>query len=109
MVACMSRRICIKLYCELVRLRPDWHHEDDDKGPLKVVMTGAAADPPEWQPHIRNKSRREALAKRFRGTDDPLQMVLGNPLEEPQRRQLVDHGLRDALLGQFGKKNDPSE
>ena len=76
MVVCMSRRICIKLYRELVRLRPDWHHEDDDKGPLKVVMTGAAADPPEWQPHIRNKSRREALAKRFRATDDPLQMVL---------------------------------
>ena len=76
MVVCMSRRICIELYRELVRLRTDWHHEDDDKGPLKVVMTGAAADPPEWQPHIRNKSRREAMAKRFRATDDPLQMVL---------------------------------
>ena len=76
MVVCMSRRICIDLYRELVRLRPDWHHENDDKGPLKVVMTGAASDPPEWQPHIRNKSRREALAKQFRATDDPLQMVL---------------------------------
>ena len=76
MVVCMSRRICIELYRELVRLRPDWHHEDDDKGPLKVVMTGAASDPTEWQPHIRNKSRREALAKRFRATDDPLRMVL---------------------------------
>ena len=76
MVVCMSRRICIELYRELVRLRPDWHHEDDDKGNLKVVMTGTATDPPEWQPHIRNKSRREAMAKRFRATDDPLQMVL---------------------------------
>ena len=76
MVVCMSRRICIELYRELVRLRPDWHHEDDDKGPLKVVMTGAPSDPTEWQPHIRNKSRREALAKRFRATDDPLRMVL---------------------------------
>ena len=76
MVVCMSRRICIELYRELVRLRPEWHHEDDDKGPLKVVMTGAASDPAEWQPHIRNKSRREELAKRFRATDDPLQMVL---------------------------------
>ena len=42
MVVCMSRRICIDLYRELVRLRPDWHHEDDNKGRLKVVMTGAA-------------------------------------------------------------------
>ena len=72
----MSRRICVTLYRELVRLRPDWHHEDDDKGNLKVVMTGAASDPPDWQPLIRNKTRREALAKRFRNVDDPLRMVL---------------------------------
>ena len=76
MVVCMSRRICGTLYRELVRLRPDWHHEDDDKGNLKVVMTGAASDPPDWQPLIRNKTRREALAKRFRNVDDPLRMVL---------------------------------
>ena len=76
MVVCMSRRICIDLYRELVRLRPDWHHEDDDKGRLKVVMTGAAADPPDWQPHIRNKARREALAQRFRDPGDPLRVVL---------------------------------
>ena len=76
MVVCMSRRICINLYRELVRLRPDWYHEDDDKGSLKVVMTGAASDPPDWQPHIRNKSRRETLAKRFRDTEDPLRVVL---------------------------------
>ncbi len=76
MVVCMSRRICVTLYRELVRLRPDWHHEDDDKGNLKVVMTGGATDPPDWQPLIRNKTRREALAKRFRNVDDPLRMVL---------------------------------
>ena len=76
MVVCMSRRICIDLYRELVRLRPDWHHEDDDKGLVKVVMTGAAADPLSWQPHIRNKPRRETLANRFRDAGDPLQIVL---------------------------------
>ena len=76
MVVCMSRRICVTLYRELVRLRPDWRHEDDDKGNLKVVMTGAASDPPDWQPLIRNKTRRQALAKRFRNVDDPLRMVL---------------------------------
>ena len=76
MVVCMSRRICIDLYRELVRLRPDWHQEADDKGSLKVVMTGAASDPPDWQPHIRNKPRREAMAKRFRDSGNPLRMVL---------------------------------
>ena len=76
MVVCMSRRICIDLYRELVRLRPDWHDADDGRGGLKVVMTGAASDPPDWQPHIRNKQRREALASRFRDPDDPLRVVL---------------------------------
>ena len=76
MVVCMSRRICIDLYRELVRLRPDWHHDDDDKGRLKVVMTGAASDPSDWQRHIGNKSRREALANKFRDAGDPFQMVL---------------------------------
>ena len=76
MVVCMSRRICMDLYRELVRLRPDWHDADDGRGGLKVVMTGAASDPPDWQPHIRNKQRRETLASRFRDPDDPLRMVL---------------------------------
>ena len=70
MVVCMSRRICIDLYRELVRLRPDWHDDDDATGLIKVVMTGAASDPVDWQPHIRNKTRREGLAKRFRDPDD---------------------------------------
>ena len=76
MIVCMSRRICIDLYRELVRLRPDWQDEDDDKGSLKVVMTGSASDPTDWQPHIRNKPRREALAKRFRDPGDSLRVVL---------------------------------
>ena len=76
MVVCMSRRICIDLYRELVRLRPDWHDEDDAKGSIKVVMTGSASDPTDWQQHIRNKPRREALAQRFRDPDDPLRVVL---------------------------------
>ena len=76
MVVCMSRRICIDLYRELVRLRPDWHDDDDGRGAIKVVMTGSASDPVEWQAHIRNKARREALANRFRDPEDPLQVVL---------------------------------
>ena len=73
MVVCMSRRICIELYRELERIRSDWHDDDDGRGVMKVVMAGSASDPLEW---LRNKARREALAKRFRDPDDPLKVVL---------------------------------
>ena len=76
MVVCMSRRICVDLYNELVRLRPDWHDSDDARGSIKVVMTGSASDPTEWQQHVRNKPRREALANRFRDANDPFRIVL---------------------------------
>lgn len=76
MIVCMSRRICVELYRALVALRPDWHSDADDTGAIKVVMTGSASDPLEWQPHIRSKSRREALAKRLKTPDDPLKIVL---------------------------------
>ena len=76
MVVCMSRRICIDLYRELVNLRPDWRDDDDGKGAIKIVMTGSASDPLEWQPHVRNKPRREALANRFRDANDPFRVVL---------------------------------
>ena len=76
MVVCMSRRICVDLYDQLVRLRPEWHDDADDKGSIKVVMTGSASDPTEWQQHVRNKARREALANRFRDADDPFRIVL---------------------------------
>jgi type I restriction enzyme R subunit len=76
MVVCMSRRICVELYREIVRLRPAWRDEDDARGQVKVVMTGSATDPLEWQPHIRNKPRREALAKRFRDPNDPFRLVI---------------------------------
>ena len=76
MVVCMSRRICVDLYRELTRRRPDWHAAADDQGSIKVVMTGSAADLAEWQPHVRNKARREALGNRFRDPNDPFNIVL---------------------------------
>ena len=76
MVVCMSRRICVDLFNEIERLRPSWVDVDDLKGSLKVVMTGSASDGPEWQQHIRNKPKREALAKRFRDPKDPFKLVI---------------------------------
>ena len=76
MIVCMSRRICVALYDEIVKLRPAWHSDDDDSGEIKVVMTGAASDPKAWQQHIGGKSRRELLAKRAKDPDDPLTLVI---------------------------------
>ncbi len=76
MIVCMSRRICVDLCREIVSLRPSWRQDDDEKGLIKVVMTGSASDPLDWQAHIRNKGRREALAGRFRDPGDPFRVVL---------------------------------
>ncbi|KQU95249.1 type I restriction endonuclease subunit R [Devosia sp. Root105] len=76
MAVCMSRRICVALYDEIVALRPSWHSDDDTQGAIKVVMTGQASDPLSWQQHIGNKRRRDDLAKRARDPSDPLRLVL---------------------------------
>lgn len=78
MIVCMSRRICVALYDAIVKLRPQWHSDDDENGTIKIVMTGAASDPPAWQKHIgvRPKARRELLAKRIKKPDDPLKLVI---------------------------------
>jgi type I restriction enzyme, R subunit len=76
MVVCMSRRICVDLYNAIVTLRPDWHNDDDKQGAIKVVMTGSASDPKEWQEHIRTKAARENIADRFKKPNDPLKLVI---------------------------------
>ncbi|MBR0913932.1 type I restriction endonuclease subunit R [Bradyrhizobium japonicum] len=76
MAVCMSRRICVTLYDRIIALRPDWHSTDDAKGAVKIVMTGSASDPLEWQQHIGSKKRRDDLAKRARNPDDPLRLVI---------------------------------
>lgn len=76
MIVCMSRRICVELYDEITRLRPDWHQEDNDKGKIKVVMTGSAADSPKLQKHIGGKQRRDLLAKRMKDNSDELKIVI---------------------------------
>jgi type I restriction enzyme R subunit len=76
LVVCMSRRICVEMYKAIVALRPEWHRQEDHEGIIKVVMTGGASDPPEWQQHIRNKERREKLADRFRDAQDQLKVVI---------------------------------
>jgi type I restriction enzyme R subunit len=76
MVVCMSRRICVDLYSQIVALRPEWHSDDDAGGLIKIVMTGSASDPEAWQPHIGGKAGRDLLAKRAKDPKDPLKLVI---------------------------------
>lgn len=76
MIVCMSRRICVDLYDAIIKLRPSWHSDDDSKGFIKVIMTGSASDPPSYQPHVRNKERREFIKKRMKDPADPLKLVI---------------------------------
>ena len=76
MAVCMSRQICVDLYKHIIALRPDWHSDDLDKGAIKIVMTGNAADPPDFQRHMTSKSDRDTIANRARNPDDPLKLVL---------------------------------
>ena len=76
MAVCMSREICVDLYKAITKLRPDWHSHDDMQGAVKIVMTGTASDPSDWQQHIGNKARRDLLAKRAKDPKDPLKLVI---------------------------------
>ncbi len=76
MVVCMSRRICVELYNEIEKIRPKWIHRDDDKGLMKVIMTGSASDGPEWQKHIRDKKRRRELGENFKDSESGFKLAL---------------------------------
>jgi type I restriction enzyme R subunit len=76
MIVCMSRRICVELYNDIIKLRPAWHHDDDDKGFIKIVMTGSASDPVEWQKHIRNKQKRKQIGDNFKDPKHELKLII---------------------------------
>lgn len=76
MIVCMSRRICVDLHNEIVKLKPDWYNKDDDSGFVKVVVTGSASDPKEWQEHIRNKERRKRLGDNFKDPKNGLKLII---------------------------------
>lgn len=76
MIVTMSRRIAVALYAKIVALRSDWHSDDPAAGKIKVVMTGSAADPPEFQPHLHSKDVRKDLKARAKNPDDPLELVI---------------------------------
>lgn len=106
MIVTMSRRIAVALYDEIVALRPEWHADDDADGVIKVVMTGNATDPAEFQPHIRNKRDRNAIKERATNPDDKLELVIARDLwltgfdSPPMHTMYVDKPMRGASLMQ---------
>lgn len=76
MIVCMSRDICAQLYNAIVELRPEWHSSDPEKGAIKIVMTGSAADKPLLQPHLYSKQVKKRLELRFKDVKDPLKLVI---------------------------------
>ena len=76
MIVCMSREICVDIYDAIVAIKPEWHDSDINKGAIKIVMTGSASDKQKLQPHIYNKEAKKLFEKRFKDSNDPLQLVI---------------------------------
>jgi type I restriction enzyme R subunit len=76
MVVAMSRDICVHLYDEIIKLRPDWHDTDPEKGVIKIVMTGSASDRALLRPHIYSTQTKKRMEKRFKDPTDPLRLVI---------------------------------
>lgn len=76
MIVCMSRRICVDLYDQIIKIRPQWHSDEDSDGVIKVVMTGSSSDPLSFQPHVRNKAKRKAMGERLKDPKDKLKIAI---------------------------------
>jgi type I restriction enzyme, R subunit len=76
MVVAMSREICVHLYNEIIKLRPDWHSADPEQGAIKIIMTGSASDKALLRPHIYSSQTKKRLEKRFKDPVDPLRLVI---------------------------------
>lgn len=76
MIVCMSRNIAVRLYEEIIKIRPQWHNADPMKGFIKVIMTGSAADPAHYQPHLYNDLTQKKIENRMKDPDDPLKLVI---------------------------------
>lgn len=76
MIVSMSRRIAADLYEAIIKLKPEWHSDDLNKGAIKVVMTAASSDGPKLARHHTSKLQRKALAERMKDPDDELKIVI---------------------------------
>jgi type I restriction enzyme R subunit len=106
MIVAMSREICVRLYKEIVGLRPSWHSADPARGVLKVIITGSAADAAALRPHIYNPATKKLIEKRFKDPKDPLNLVIVRDMwltgfdVPPLHTMYVDKPMRDHNLMQ---------
>ena len=76
MFVCMGREICVRLYNEIIRQRPEWDNPDPTKGAIKVIMTGSSSDKSMLQPHIYPKQVKKDLEKRFKDPMDEFKVAI---------------------------------
>jgi type I restriction enzyme, R subunit len=76
MIVCMSRRIAVELYEEIIKIRPHWHDTDLKKGNIKVVMTSSSSDPENWQIHNTSKQNRKDIGERLKDPSDQLKLAI---------------------------------
>jgi type I restriction enzyme R subunit len=101
-----TREICAKLYAAIVELRPDWHADELDRGRIKVVYSGTAADQPPVADHVRRDSQNAAIKERLKDPDDELEIVIVKDMmltgydSPPLHTLYLDRPLKGALLMQ---------
>jgi len=76
MIVTMTRRIAVNLYNEIIKLRPDWHSDELQKGKIKIIMTASSSDGPEISRFYLTKDERRMLADRFKDPEDELKLVI---------------------------------
>jgi type I restriction enzyme R subunit len=106
MIVGMSRNICVDLYNQIIKLRPEWHDSDFRKGAIKIIFHSSASDDEKIRPHAYTKPQKEELEGRFKDPDDPLKIVIVRDMwltgydSPPCHTMYVDKPMKGANLMQ---------
>jgi type I restriction enzyme R subunit len=76
MVVGMSRNICVDLYNQIIKIRPEWHSDDHRKGAIKIVFHSSASDNEKLRPHAYTEPQKRDLEGRFKDPMDELKIVI---------------------------------
>jgi type I restriction enzyme R subunit len=76
MIVGMSRNICVDLYNQIVKIRPQWHNDDHRKGAIKIVFHSSASDNEKLRPHAYTEPQKRELEGRFKDSNDELKIVI---------------------------------
>ena len=105
-IVCATRQICADLYQQIIAIKRDWHHDDIDKGKIKVVYTGGPADPEDIRRHVRRPSHNKLIQRRAKDIDDDLELVIVQSMwltgfdSPPLHTLYLDRPMRGAALMQ---------